>query len=105
MELREATIRDTDSVVELIKSMVQDMASYGGHALNEGSEISLQLHTHFKEVSKKENHIFLLAVPEGTEDKSVGVIEASVVCPPEIFQPKSVLHIHSIYVEPSRRGE
>ncbi len=105
MELREATIRDIDSVVNLIKAMLQDMVSYGGHALNKGGEISLQLQTHFLDVSEKEDHIFLLAVSEGTEEETVGVIEASVVCPPEIFQPKSVLHIHSIYVEPSHRGE
>jgi GNAT superfamily N-acetyltransferase len=104
MKLREATIRDIDSVVDLIKAMLQDMASYGGHALNEESEISLRLRTHFTDVSEKEDHIFLLAVLEGKEEP-VGVIEASVVCPHEILQPKSVLHLHSIYVEPSCRGE
>lgn len=105
MKLREATILDIDFVVNLIKAMLQDMSSYGGHVLNEEREISLQLQTHFTDVSKKEDHIFLLTVSEGIEEEPVGVIEASVVCPSEIFQPKSVLHIHSIYVEPSHRGE
>ena len=105
MELRKATIRDIDSVVDLIEAMLQDMASYGGHALNEMSEIRLQLRTHFTDASERDDHIFLLAVPQGAEEDPVGVVEASVVCPHEVFQPKSALHIHSIYVAPSYRGE
>jgi GNAT superfamily N-acetyltransferase len=105
MKIREASIRDIDSVVKLITAMLQDMASYGGHVLKEGVELSLQLRAHFTDVSRKENHIFLLAVQQGTKDGPIGVVEASLVNLDEVFQPKSVLHIHSMYVKPSYREE
>lgn len=105
MKLRAATIRDTDFVVDLIKAMLQDMVSYGGHALNEEGKIDLQLRTYFRDISKKENHIFLLAISEKTEKEPMGLIETSVISSSAIFQPKSILHIHSIYVEPGHRRE
>jgi GNAT superfamily N-acetyltransferase len=103
MELVEATIRDLDSVTDFIRAMLQDMVSYGGHALNEDHEVSLQLETRFTEACETEDHVFLLAVGEGAEGGPVGVIEASVGRPTRSFYPMSVLHIHSIYVEPSYR--
>jgi aminoglycoside 6'-N-acetyltransferase I len=35
----------------------------------------------------------------------VGIVEASVVSSYEIYRPKSVLHIRSLYVKPSSRGQ
>jgi ribosomal protein S18 acetylase RimI-like enzyme len=75
------------------------MASYGGHALRTESELSLRLRARFTEASESKDHVFLLAVREGREEESVGIIEAGEVCPLDIFQPKSVLHVYSIYVE------
>jgi GNAT superfamily N-acetyltransferase len=99
MKLWEATVQDIDSIVEMIKAMLQDMVSCGGHALNEESRIELQLRTHLAKGFERTERIVLLAALEGVEKKPVGMIEASITSLHEVFQPKRVLHIHSIYVE------
>lgn len=104
MILRKATVHDADFVVTSILVMLQDMASYGGHTLNEESQVRSQLRAHFVDALEKGDHLFLLAVLEA-EEGPVGVIEASVVSPYDIFRPKSVLHIHSIHVKPNHREE
>jgi ribosomal protein S18 acetylase RimI-like enzyme len=105
MRLRKATTQDVDSVVSLILAMLQDMASYGSHTLNEEGQVSSRLRARFTDVSEEENHVFLLAVQEGAEEEIVGVVEASTVSAYDVFRPKLVLHIHSIYVRPNHREQ
>jgi GNAT superfamily N-acetyltransferase len=102
--LREATIEDIDSIVDFIKAMLHELVSYGEHAPNEESQIDSHLRTRFTTGLEKEDRTVLIAALEGAEEP-VGIIEASVTDLHEIFRPKSVLHIHSIYVEHNHRGE
>jgi ribosomal protein S18 acetylase RimI-like enzyme len=104
MELRKATVRDIDSIVKLVTAMLQDMAVTGGYALNEERHVHSQLRDNITDSLQKRDRVVLMAVPEAAEEP-VGMIEASVTSLPGVFWPRSVLHIHSVYVEPRHRGQ
>ena len=103
--VREATLQDIDFVVGCVQAMLHAMVSYGGHDIIGDDQLDHKFRAHFAQSLQTEDRVFLLAVPTGEEHNPVGMVEASVVKPHDVFQPKSVLHIHSIYVEPNHRGE
>ena len=103
MVIREASVRDSHLVIELVSAMLQDMASYGGHALNNARQVNTQLRSSFSNAIEKEDHVFLLAVLEQQEEL-IGVVEASVGSADEVFRPKPVLHVHALYVKTDHRG-
>ncbi len=105
MELRKATLGDVECVVDMVVAMLQEMATHGGHALNHEEKVRSRLRDRFVHSLEQEDHVYLLAVPEAEGGAPAGLLEASVVDPDEFFQPRSVLHIHSLYVEPSYRGQ
>ncbi len=104
-ELREATLQDGDAVIDLVTAMLKELASYGEHALDEERHVRSQLRSRFKDSLGKEEHVYLLAPVEGQEVDPAGVVEASIVSPCEVFRPKEILHIHSLYVRPCHRGQ
>jgi ribosomal protein S18 acetylase RimI-like enzyme len=105
MRLREATVQDVDTVVDLVTAMLQEMASLGGHALDEEARARAWLRARFAHSVEKEDHVYVVAVAGRGEEELAGVVEASVVSPEGVFRPKAVVHIHSLYVEPGYRGE
>jgi GNAT superfamily N-acetyltransferase len=105
MEWREATLRDVEPVVDMVLAMLQEMAAHGGHALNQEEQVRSTLRHRFVHSLQVEDHVYLLAVPGGEEGTPAGVMEASVVGLYEVFRPRSVLHIHSLYVQPGHRGQ
>lgn len=105
MELRKATRQDVDYVVDSVLAMLQEMASHGGDALGLEEQIRSALEVRFSDSLEKEDHLFLIAGPEGEAASPAGLIEASIVGREEFFRPTSVLHIHSLYVQPSHRGQ
>jgi GNAT superfamily N-acetyltransferase len=105
MELSKATRRDAKHVVDLVLGMLQEMASHGGDALGEEERIRSALEVRFTDSLDKEDHVFLVAAPEGGPGPPAGLIEASIVAGEEVFQPKSVFHVHSLYVDANHRGQ
>jgi GNAT superfamily N-acetyltransferase len=105
MKLREATVQDVDAVVDLVTAMLREMASYGGRALGEEAQVKSLLRTRFTDSLEKDNHAYLLAPVEGAEEELAGIVEASIISPYAVFQPKPLVHVHSLYVLPRYRGE
>lgn len=105
MKLREATVQDIDAVVDLVTAMLQEMASHGGHALDEEARARSLLRTRFTDGLEKEDHVYVVAPVEGEEEELAGMVEASVVSPYGVFRSKSVVHVHSLYVQPRYRGQ
>ena len=105
MKLRKATVPDIDAVVDLVTAMLQEMASYGGHALDEEARVRSVLRTRFSDSLEKEGHVFVVATGQGEEEELAGIVEASVVSPHAVFRPKLQLHVHALYVQPRYRGQ
>ena len=104
MELRKATLGDAEIVVDMVLAMLQEMAAHGGHALSPEQQVRSRLRDRFAHSLEVEDHVYLLAVLEAKEGAPAGVMEASVAGLYEVFQPRPVLHIHSLYVQPNHRG-
>jgi len=105
MKLREADVYDVETVIELVTAMLREMAAHGGRALNDETRVTAQLRERFLDSLEKDDHVYLFRLAEGREEKPVGIVEASVRYPYDIFRPKSVVHVHALYVEPRHRGE
>ena len=104
MKLRRATASDVDPVVALVTAMLQEMAAHGGRALNDEERVRIQLRARFADTVEQEDHVYFLVRVEGRE-KPVGIVEASVRSPHDIFRPQPAVHMHALYVEPRYRGE
>lgn len=105
MKLREATVQDIDAIVDLVTAMLQEMASYGGHAPDKEARVRSLLRTRFADSLEKEDHVYVVAAADGGEEELAGMVEASVVSPCAVFRPKSVVHVHSLQVQPRYRGQ
>lgn len=103
MNLRQATLQDTDAVVDLVAAMLQDMASYGGHPLDEEDRVRSLLRTRFTDSLEKEDHVYVVALPRGRPEQPVGIVEASLVSPHGVFRPRLLVHVHALYVQPHCR--
>lgn len=102
--LQEATPQDIDTLVGYFQEMLRAMASYGGHALIENDQLDVKVRAHFAEL-QSEDRVCLIAVQAEGEQNPVGVVDATIEKPYDVFKPKPVLHIHGVYVEPDHRGE
>jgi GNAT superfamily N-acetyltransferase len=103
--LREATRQDAGAVVDLITAMLYEMASHGGQELNDERLVRSWLSARFTESLEREDHVYLLAPVEGAEAELAGLVEASVVSPHDIFRPRCLMQVHSLYVQPRCRGQ
>jgi GNAT superfamily N-acetyltransferase len=87
----------------MIITMLQEMTSHGGHALNKIDRVAAHLQARFTDSLEDENHVHLLAVVERPARQLVGVVEASAASRPPISRPSLILHVHALYVAPDHR--
>ena len=103
MKLRKAQTGDIDVVAGFLLAMVQEMASFGGHAVAEGHRASAWCHNHVVSGLSDPDRLLLLAESEETPAAPLGIAEASITEPHPVFETKRILHIHSLYVDPAHR--
>lgn len=102
LELREAAVHDAEAVVDLTMAMLQEMASHSPHALRGKDQVRSLLRRRFADSLETDDHTYVVARQEGRKEP-VGVVEASVVSPGEIYRSRTILHVHALYVLPSCR--
>jgi GNAT superfamily N-acetyltransferase len=105
VKIREAGPGDAGRATEFLRSMLEEMASLGGHPLGDAGEVSDWLQVRFAAAMEEPDHLFLVAELEEPEAQQVGILEASVIWPHPVFEPRRMMHIHSLYVEPGHRGQ
>jgi GNAT superfamily N-acetyltransferase len=103
MKLREAETGDIDVVAGFLLAMVQEMASFGGHAVAEGHHASAWCHNHVVSGLSDPDLVLLLAESEEPPAAPLGIVEASITEPHPVFEAKRILHLHSLYVDPAHR--
>jgi len=104
MKFRRATAQDTEVVVDLVTAMLKEMAVYGGRALSEDRLVRDRLYEHFLDVLEDDDHLCLFGLARGAGEP-VGIVEAGLRHPHDIFRPALVVHVRALYVEPCYRGE
>lgn len=101
--IREAAAADAPVIVRFLRSMVQDIASMGGHAVSTREEDWKRLTAGTREEVQQAEHLYLLADPEGAQKTPIGLAWARVAGLAPVFEPKRVLHIQALYVQGAYR--
>ncbi|WP_256871662.1 GNAT family N-acetyltransferase [Nostoc sp. TCL26-01] len=103
MQIRKLVHQEIDTVIEFLQAMLDAMASFGGHALQDPHSVSSWFRDSIQSQIESPNHLFLVAELNVSSSQLIGVLEASIIELHSVFLPKSSLHIHAIYVVPEHR--
>jgi ribosomal protein S18 acetylase RimI-like enzyme len=103
IQIRKLAQQEIDIVIEFLQAMLDEMASFGGHVLQDPHSISRWFRDSIQSQIESPDHLFLGAELNSSSSQLIGVLEASIKELPPVFLPKSSLHIHAIYVVPEHR--
>lgn len=118
-QLRRAAPHDFATVIRLIQALLGEMYTLNSAAMFDQGEAwrdfevrlwrSLQSKEHAEDAEPcaagrlSAEHLLELADTSSQAALTIGVIEASVLCPVPIFRLARTLHIHAVYVLPGYR--
>jgi ribosomal protein S18 acetylase RimI-like enzyme len=103
MQIRRLAHQEIDTVIEFLQAMLDTMASFGGHVLQDSHSVSTWFRDSIQSQIESPNHLFLVVELNASPSQLIGVLEASIIELHSVFRPKSSLHIHAIYVVPEHR--
>ncbi len=98
MQIRNLTGKDISTAVSFLQAMIEEMASLGGHAIQDPDQTANWFRDHISSRLESPDHLFLIAEDLSSSSQILGMLEASITGLDPIFLPRSSLHIHSIYV-------
>jgi GNAT superfamily N-acetyltransferase len=104
--MAEATLKiagpdDWTVVVDMLRAMLEELATIGGRALVDDEEAWRPFVERARAALETEDHVFVLAL-DGRQ--AVGLAEARVRTMPPFLGATRMLHVHSVYVRPDRRN-
>ena len=103
MQIRTLFHQEIDAVIEFLQAMLDEMASFGGHVLQNSDSGSKWFRDRIQVQIESPDHLFLGVELNAPSSQMIGIVEASIANLPPVFLPKSFLHIHAIYGEPEYR--
>ena len=103
--IREATLADATAIARLLRLMLSEMASVGGHAVSRDEAIWARFAAEIDPKVKNSDHLFLLAERAEPSPEPIGLAEARVVRREGVFERTMVLHIHALYVTEALRRQ
>jgi ribosomal protein S18 acetylase RimI-like enzyme len=103
MQIRKLSHHEIETIIEYLQVMLDEMASFGGHGLQNSDAGSTWLRDCISSQINSPDHLFLSVELDTAPSQLIGILEASVAHLPPVFLPKSSLHIHAIYVVPTYR--
>jgi ribosomal protein S18 acetylase RimI-like enzyme len=101
MIVRDAGRDEVRSIVQMIRSMVADMANYGGHAPTTDDAALENVAAAVVDELKSNNAKYVIA--ESADGDLVGLAAAKLTTLEGVFAPKKTLHISVVYVPPQFR--
>lgn len=103
MQIRILSDQDLDTAIDFLHAMIDEMASFGGHPIQDPNQTSNWFRVHISSHIKSPDHLFLIADNLSTSTQPIGILEASIAGVHPLFLPRSSLHIHSVYIAPEHR--
>lgn len=103
MQIRKLAHQEIDTAIEFLQAMLDAMAFFDGHALQDSHFISNCLREPIQSQIDSPDHLFLVAELDSSPNQLIGILEASIIELSSVFLPKLSLHIHAIYVAPQYR--
>ena len=105
IDIRHGTAEDAKLITDLIRSMVAEMALYGGHTVNDSPEIWSSMAELVKTNSIRKDYIYLIASYRSLVQTTVGFAAANLESADNIFAAKKRLHISAVYTDPNVRRQ
>jgi GNAT superfamily N-acetyltransferase len=105
IDIRHGTREDAELITDLIRRMVVDMASYGGHAVNGSPEVWAAMLERVQANSVRTEHLYLLASDGAPTRTTVGMAAAYLEPLDDIFVAKTRLHLSAVYTIPNARRQ
>jgi ribosomal protein S18 acetylase RimI-like enzyme len=101
--VRKAVPQEAAVITGFLRSMVDAMAAVGASIPVHDKKKWLDIQTNIESAISHNERLYLLAEYEKEKNKPLGFIEASIFSMPVVFEPRKVLHIHSLYVVDAER--
>jgi len=101
--IKKAESGDIPTIVEYLRFMMEEMASTGGHQISKNESEWGNLNEYISKELMNQEHIFIMAKRAVPSMQSVGFVEARIKTLSFMFEPKRILHIHSLYVDKTNR--
>ena len=105
IDIRHGTAEDAVLITDLIKSMVTEMALYGGHAVNDSPEIWSSMAELVSANSARREFLYLIASDESSARTTVGMVAAYIEPLENLFAAKTRLHLSAVYTIPDARRQ
>ena len=102
-DIRAGTAEDAALITNLLKSMVAEMALYGGHPVNPAPDVWAAMVDQVSVNSRRRDHLYLIA--RDAAQTIVGLAAANLERPEPIFAARPSLHLSAIYTIPSARRQ
>jgi GNAT superfamily N-acetyltransferase len=99
--VRDAGRDDVEFIVQMIRRMLADMASYGGHAPAMDEAAWQKMTGMIGDALQSGNTRYVIA--ESVDGEPLGVAGAELITLGGAFAPKKTIHIHVVYVLPQFR--
>ena len=101
--IRKARIEEAPVITQFLRDMVSAMAADGARVPVRDDKKWLDIQTNIESAISHNERFYLLAEYEGTNRPPIGFIEASIFNTVTVFEPRKVLHVHSLFVVDSER--
>ena len=105
IDIRHGTAEDAKLITDLIRSMVTEMALYGGHTVNDSPEVWSLMAELVNANSDRTDYIYLIASLRSPVQTTVGFAAANLESLDNIFAAKKRLHISAVYTDPNVRRQ
>ena len=92
-------------MTRFIRSMVEEMAALGGHAVSTDEASWTALAQAVTENLTHPEYGYFLAEQTGSQPTPLGLVAAHLVALAGVFAPKKTLHISAVYVVPTGRRQ
>ncbi len=103
MDIRLANFEDAALIAGLIRSMVEEMARYGGHAVDGSPQVWSSMAEQVKANLANPDCLYLLAASDPPAQAILGLAAGQIVMLEGPFLPKCRLHLSVVYTVPTAR--
>jgi len=105
LTIRDATTGDVSTLRSFLRKMMnEEMEASGGHPTSTDENAWNRLRETLCENLRDGEYKYVIAETSDDPPKQIGFAEARILHRTFVYEPARVLHIHSLFVEPSHRG-
>jgi len=101
IKIRNADVRDCETIVRFLRAALQDMEAVGGHVVNSDETFWRDFPAKVLRTIQDHDRLYLLAQ---SGNAAVGYLDGNSSALHEVFAPKRSFHLNAIFVVPESRN-